>query len=456
MFQSTISYVGKHILLVEDQIVTAMVEANAIKKAGFELSHVINGEEAIEFILSGKHVDLVLMDIDMGEGISGIEAAEQILLIIDIPILFLSGHTEADVIAKTECVTSYGYVLKDGNVFVILAAIRMAIRLHATRVLYKETFDNSFNGIVIHRLVLPIDQQKPEFIFYEVNNAYEKLSGLKRCDVRNKTISAVFGDTTDVQEINREYKQILDNHASISKRLYFKPLDKWFDLNIVPLTHEYLSVMMHDVTSEITTQLNIRHKLEKEVEVQDHLILALCKMVEQRDPYTSGHQERVSRIAEAIGKRMCLPLETCELLLKASMVHDIGKNSIPSEYLVKPSKLTPIEFSLIKEHSRYGYSILESIPFGSSIAEIVYQHHERFNGSGYPRQLKGSEILLEARIIAVADVVESMASHRPYREKLGLPAAIKELTDNQDVLYDKNVVDTIVSMFEDGTLGELL
>ena len=159
--------------------------------------------------------------------------------------------------------------------------------------------------------------------------------------------------------------------------------------------------------------------------------------VETRDPYTAGHQIRSADLARAIATEMGLPQDKIDGIRMAGSIHDIGKLSIPAEILSKPTKLTEIEFSLIKEHSRSGYEMLKDVESPWPLAEIVYQHHERMDGSGYPRNLKGDEILMEARIMAVADVVESMASHRPYRPALGIEAALEEIEKNKGILYDE-------------------
>jgi HD-GYP domain-containing protein (c-di-GMP phosphodiesterase class II) len=176
---------------------------------------------------------------------------------------------------------------------------------------------------------------------------------------------------------------------------------------------------------------------------------AVSIIVEQRDPYTAGHEKRVGILAADIGKAMQLSEHTIEGLRLTGIVHDVGKVGIPAEILAKPSRLTSIEMALIREHAQAGYNILKNIKFPWPIAEVVYQHHERMDGSGYPRGLKGEEILLEARIMAVADVVESMTSHRPYRPGLGMAAALFEIQKNRGTLYDENVVDTCLKMFND-------
>lgn len=181
----------------------------------------------------------------------------------------------------------------------------------------------------------------------------------------------------------------------------------------------------------------------------DATVNAVTMIGETRDPYTAGHQQRVTRLALAIAEQMQLPLEQREGLRVAGQLHDIGKISVPSDILNKPGKLSEGEMLIIKGHSRVSYDILKDIEFPWPVAGIVYQHHERLYGSGYPQGLKGEEILIEARILAVADVVEAMASHRPYRPALGIKAALKEITDHSGSLYDPDVVDSCLKLFNE-------
>jgi putative nucleotidyltransferase with HDIG domain len=171
--------------------------------------------------------------------------------------------------------------------------------------------------------------------------------------------------------------------------------------------------------------------------------------IEMRDPYTAGHQRRVSKLACAIAREIGLPETQIEGIRMAGEIHDIGKIYVPAEILSKPSKLTDIEFTIIKTHSQVGYDILKNIEFPWPIADIVVQHHERLDGSGYPAHLKGDAILLEANIIIVADVVEAMSSHRPYRPSHGIDKAIAEITQNKGILYDAAVVDHCVRLFRE-------
>jgi len=179
------------------------------------------------------------------------------------------------------------------------------------------------------------------------------------------------------------------------------------------------------------------------------IISVVIYAVEIRDPYTAGHQRRVADLARAIAGELELPAETIEGIRVASVIHDVGKISVPAEILSMPRKLTDIEYRLVKEHVAIGYNILKDIEFPWPVADIVRQHHERLNGSGYPQGLQGAEILMEARILAVADTVEAIASHRPYRPAYGLDVALNEIAANRGVLYDADVVDACATLFRD-------
>jgi putative nucleotidyltransferase with HDIG domain len=173
----------------------------------------------------------------------------------------------------------------------------------------------------------------------------------------------------------------------------------------------------------------------------------MAATVETRDPYTAGHQRRVADLARAIAVEMGLSSEQIEGIRMAAIVHDIGKVSVPAEILSKPTKLAEIEFHLIKGHPQSGYDILKDIDFPWPIARIVLEHHERMNGSGYPNGLTGDKTFIESRVLAVADVVEAIASHRPARPARELSAALAEITQHKETLYDPGVVDACNRLF---------
>jgi len=176
---------------------------------------------------------------------------------------------------------------------------------------------------------------------------------------------------------------------------------------------------------------------------------AVAAAVELRDPYTAGHQQRVSRLASAIGKEMGLSDDRINGLRLTGLIHDIGKMQIPVEILTYPDKLSEAQFNIIKIHPAVGYDLLKNIQSPWPIAPVVLQHHERMNGTGYPAGIKGNDIMLEARILAVADVVEAMSSNRSYRLSLGIHYTLQEISQNKDVLYDTEVVDACLKLFAD-------
>ncbi|MFH1093472.1 MAG: HD-GYP domain-containing protein [Candidatus Omnitrophota bacterium] len=194
-------------------------------------------------------------------------------------------------------------------------------------------------------------------------------------------------------------------------------------------------------------QKNFEDANKKLTRLLNETIKALASAVEKRDPYTAGHQQRVAMLATAIALEMKLPQEQITGVKTAAIIHDIGKICTPAEILSKPSKLTLYEFNLITMHPEVGYEILKGIEFPWPVSEIVLQHHERVDGSGYPRGLKGDNILLEAHILIVSDVVEAMASHRPYRPALGINKALDEIVNKKGKLYNADVVDACIEIF---------
>jgi len=208
-------------------------------------------------------------------------------------------------------------------------------------------------------------------------------------------------------------------------------------------------VMLSDITQLKQTERKLREAYGRLNQSLKDIVKALSKLIERRDPYTAGHQERVAKLACAIAEELGLSEEQIIGIRLAGLLHDMGKISIPAEILTKPQQLNKIELDLVKTHPQVAYEILKEIEFSWPVAEIVYQHHERWDGSGYLRGLKGDEILLEARILAVADVVEAMSSHRPYRPARAIEEALKEILRNRGKLYDPDVVDACIRLFRE-------
>jgi PAS domain S-box-containing protein/putative nucleotidyltransferase with HDIG domain len=207
--------------------------------------------------------------------------------------------------------------------------------------------------------------------------------------------------------------------------------------------------IVHDITERKRMEEEHQRFIDSLRNAFAATIQVMVSAVENRDPYTSGHQRRVTNLAGAIAKEMELPQEKIDAIRMAGVIHDIGNLSVPAEILSKPAKLTELEFSLIKEHSKRGCEMLKDVESPWPLAQIVYQHHERMDGSGYPRNLKGDDIMIEARILAVADVVESMAFHRPYRTGLGIDVALAEIEKNRGIIYDGTAVDACLRLFRE-------
>lgn len=235
-------------------------------------------------------------------------------------------------------------------------------------------------------------------------------------------------------------KKLLFETTHLRKDGSTYPVEVHLQLVDVARKKSFLAIVL-DVTERKTAARNLEKTLQG-------IIRATARTVEVRDPYTAGHQERVAELAEAIAREMGLDESRVQAVNFASVIHDLGKIAVPPEILNKPGRLSEIEMELIKTHSQVGYDILKGIDFPWPVAEIILQHHEKIDGSGYPRGLKDGQILLEAKIICVADVIEAISSHRPYRPALGMEAALQEIRANAGKLYDPTVVEHCLNLIE--------
>lgn len=223
---------------------------------------------------------------------------------------------------------------------------------------------------------------------------------------------------------------------------------------VVPLRDEHDNIsavfgVCRDITERKQAEEELKASFEKLRRALEETVGALASAVEMRDPYTAGHQRCVAQLAGAIARDMGLPEDKIDGIRMAGLIHDLGKINVPAEILTKPGQIGELEFSIIKTHAQTGYEILKEIEFPWPVAQIVLQHHERLDESGYPLGLSGEDIFLEARILAVADVVEAMASHRPYRSALNLKKALEEISKHRGVLYDPDVVDACLRLFNE-------
>ncbi len=224
---------------------------------------------------------------------------------------------------------------------------------------------------------------------------------------------------------------------------------KWVEIHAVSISWDEKPAILYflaDITENRRFEEERQQSFDRLRRALGATVQAISAIVENRDPYTAGHQRRVADLARSIATEIGLTSHQIDGIRMAGIIHDLGKISVPAEILSKPTKLTDIEFRLIKVHPQSGYDILKDIDFPWPIARIVLEHHERMNGSGYPSGLSGDNLLIESRIIAVADVVEAIASHRPYRPALGLDMAFDEIEKNRGILYDPEAVDACLKL----------
>jgi PAS domain S-box-containing protein/putative nucleotidyltransferase with HDIG domain len=281
----------------------------------------------------------------------------------------------------------------------------------------------------------------------DLNPAAERLMGQKISAVLGFSVKQVFprwpGQVGKVDQPIEAIKEIVLEHGG-EQRTYNQSISIASD----PDGHSASKVvLLTDITYRKKAEEERRQSAEQLLNALKATIESISKTTEMRDPFIAGHQKRVSQLASAIAGEIGLPKDRAEAIRIAAIIHDVGKMFIPAEILSKPGKLSEVEFNLLKQHPQAGFDILKNIEFPWPIVQIVIQHHERMNGSGYPSRLSGEAIIIEARILAVADVVEAMASHRPYRPALGIDKALEEISKNKSTLYDAEVVDACVRLF---------
>ena len=310
---------------------------------------------------------------------------------------------------------------------------------------WKNTFDTVTDMITIH---------DKDFNIVRANQAAKALLGLQLLEEMPLAKCFRFYHGTEKPPSGCASCESLQTGRPSTVEVFEPHLNKYLEIRAMPRlgSDSRLVGLIHvvrDITKRKEVEKKLQHTLDSLRKAFGTTIQVMVSAVEARDPYTAGHQVRSSDIARAIATEMGLSPEKIEGIRMAGPIHDIGKLSIPAEILSKPGKLSEIEFSLIKEHARIGFEMLKDVESPWPLAEIVYQHHERMDGSGYPKRLKGNEILMEARIMAVADVVESMASYRPYRPALGINAALEEIEKNKETLYDADVADACLRLFRE-------
>jgi PAS domain S-box-containing protein/putative nucleotidyltransferase with HDIG domain len=334
---------------------------------------------------------------------------------------------------------------------IFLALIDRTKRNQAEKILreseekYRAAVEQSAENIFI------IDLKTKKIL--EANKSLEDLIGYSSKEIKDLTIYDFIDHAKE--DIDEKIQEIFAKKSIFLSERHYRHKNG----TIIPVEVSASYITYGDkkaisvVSRNITSRLKAEHELKRSfLQLQktiNSVVEAMSRVVETRDPYTAGHQRRVADLARAIAGLLNLPDVQIQGIYMAALIHDIGKLYLPAEILVKPIELTPLEFEMVKTHTTVGYDIVKTIAFPWPVADIILQHHERLNGTGYPKGLQGKDILLEAKILAVADVVEAMASNRPYRPAKTIDASLDEISVNKNILYDPDAVDACLELFRE-------
>lgn len=403
-----------HILIVEDSSIQAEMLRRVLAEAGYQVSLGRDGAEGLR-LAQTLRPDLVISDITMPV-MDGFELCHRLRGDPDLstlPVILLTAMSDVQDVVQGLNVGADNYVTKPYDPALLLDRVDRALR-RPNRVAEEDKIhlQADIGGTVQEVRAGP--QQLLNLLLSTYCNALQQNKQLQSIQDQLTTLNSQLQE-----EVERQSAALIEHERR-------------------------LAAERETLLKKESTHLRTLH------ETLIESVTAIAATVEMRDPYTSGHQRRVARLAVIIGRELSLSDYDLEGLRIASVVHDVGKIRIPAEILTKPSRLDPVEYDFIKTHAQTGYEILKNIRFPWPIADIVVQHHERLDGSGYPKGLKGEDILLEAKILALADVVESMSTSRPYRHSLGVGVAIDEIQKGRGHKYEPAVVDAFMSVHQRG------
>ncbi|MCF7791939.1 MAG: PAS domain-containing protein [Victivallales bacterium] len=317
---------------------------------------------------------------------------------------------------------------------------------------YRELFNNMGSGVAVYEATEDVS----DFIVKDINYSATVLSNVRKKNIIGKKATEAFPGIREFGLLDKLKRVFKDGIPRKHPLTFYKDNhhQAWFENYVYKLVTGEIVAIYDDVTARVDRKnelINSRDKLEKLSNLLHKNLLetvnVLARTVEYRDVYTAGHSRNVSKLACAIAGELGLQAQNIEALQIAGTLHDIGKIAIPTEILNKTEPLTEEEYDLIKTHPAVSYKLVKNIEFQLPVATIIYQHHERINGSGYPLGKKGTEILLESKILAVADVIEGITLSRPYRGALGIDTALEEISDNSGILYDRQVVRACIKLF---------
>jgi len=427
-------------------------------------NYIVEDVRTLEDSLTKSHqnnYDAVFIDLNLPDSFGIDTLYKFISKINNIPIIVLTGSDDLELAAKSLDAGAQDYLVKGQFDFNSLKrAIKYSIErnriqkekeeLNNKLKIYADRWSSTFNAIEDAMSVINIDGK-----IIQANKAMCNLFQIDNKNIVGKICIDLLKDSDHQRdicsmELAKKYKT-RQNHI-------FKINGKFFNCIVDPVLDENNNIVrMIHILSDVTQQKKAEEELEQNYKkikkLFEQAIFSFGRLLEVKDPYTAGHQKNVAQIATLIAIDLDLNSEKIEAIRLASLVHDIGKIAIPASILSKPGKISFAEKSMIEMHPQIGYEILKEIDFSYPLAEIVLQHHEKIDGSGYPNKLKNGDILLEARILVVADVVEAMSSHRPYRPAHTIEETLHEIESNKGILYDPDVVDSCIRIFKSGKLN---
>jgi len=417
---------------------------------------VSSGEEALE-AAAVHSPELILMDIMLDGAMDGIQAAAIIRERHRIPVVYLTAYADERTLQRAKITEPFGYIIKPFEDRELGITIEMALYKHTIerRLVESERWLATTLNSIGDAVITTDERGRIKYL----NPAARRVLGCEESRALGKELSTIFALYDDKGENVAPdlASKVLEQGQSMSftetHTLMAGPHREIpVNLSHAPIIAEGgairgTTLVLHDITERREAEQALQRSLSQLKTALEETVNALAVTSEKRDPYTAGHQQRVSQLACALARGLGLTDERIEGIRVSAILHDLGKIYVPAEILAKPARLTQMEMGIMKTHSEVGFEILKDIPFPWPVAKAVLQHHERMDGSGYPNGLLGDDICEEARIIAVADVVEAMSSHRPYRAALGIERALDEISRNRGRLYDAECVDVCLELF---------
>ena len=429
------------ILIVEDESLVARDIENMAVSQGYEVCGIAStGDQSIEMAAQFQP-DLVLMDVIIKGSLDGISTAEKIWDSYRIPVIYVTAYADEPTLKRAKITEAFGYILKPFDERELKIAIEMAY--YKSRMGTKLREREEWLSALLKSIGDGVIATDKSGTITFMNPLAERLTAWHQEEALRQPLREVFRTVVSREGDEPEIVLWARNGKKFSIEETNMPMSDGRNNSSGHV------LVFRDISARKSAEKELKESWEKLHEALEGTIQAMALTIEIRDPYTAGHQRRVSKLSCAIAQDLGMSEFEVEGLRVAGDIHDIGKIYVPAEILSKPGQITAIEYGIIKTHPQVGYDILKTIKFPWPVAEIVLQHHERLDGSGYPLGLVAEHILKQARILTVADIVEAMSSHRPYRPAQGIDKALAEVVQNKGRFYDTDAVDACVKLFQE-------